>query len=312
LTLGTALLAAAFAKVHRSGLDWATTGAVRFHFVEDSFQAPVTWGLWVAAHYPVAVLLSFGVLAIEAVFILNILFPGAWMRAAFGLLGVAVFGGFYVFQGVFWPPWWIVFTAFLPWGLIGRHAAGGLRTQSLGLGAGHALVIVVVVVQQVVASAWRIEIEPFTSWYPMYSNTYQSPSDFDEAERYAFRYWRYYFEVDTPRGVVDVSDRIRAIPGAERAIHTVVADLKGRPGPLNEELSPLVGAIRSTYEERYRTALRALRLSYDRRAFDWERGEFYWAVEKGDAGVLDFEASALVRPSTADGDALPERVQLLP
>jgi hypothetical protein len=305
LTFGSALAAAAFAKLQRSGLDWVTTGAVRFHFVEDSFLAPVNWGLWVAAHYPVAVLLSFGALAIEAVFILNIFFPGPWIRAAFGLFGVAIFGGFYVFQGVFWRPWWIILMAFLPWGLIGRHHTRELQTQPFRLGLARALVIVIVVVQQVIASAGQIEIEPFISWYPMYIHTYGSLAKFEEAKRYNFRYWRYYFEIDTPGGVVDVSDRIRAISGAERAIHSTVADLEGRSGPLSEELSQQIGAIRSIYEARYGTALQMLRLSYDRRAFDWEHGNFYWAVKRGDAGVLDFDAPALVQPQNSNNPMRP-------
>jgi hypothetical protein len=256
------------------------------------------------------VLLSFGALAIEAVFILNIFFPGPWIRAAFGLLGVATFGGFYVFQGVFWGPWWIILTAFLPWELIGRRAAGESRMQPSGFGPAHALVIVIVVAQQVVASAGKIEIGPFMSWYPMYSNTYQSPAAFDEAELYAFRYWRYYFEIDAPGGVVDISDRIRAISDAERAIHSAVADLKGRSGPLSGELSQGIGAIRSIYEARHGTALHALRLSYDRRAFDWEHGQFYWAVERGDAGVLDLDAPALVQHPNRDDHFLQEVVPL--
>ena len=299
LTLGSALAAAAFAKLQRSGLDWANTGAVRFHFVEDAIFAPVDWGLWVAAHYPIAVMFSVGALAVEAGFILNILFPGPWIRAAFGLVGLGLFLGFYVFQGVLWQPWWIVLTAFLPWGLIGRQPAGQWQPPPVTLGLAQALVIVTVIVQQTIASAWRIEIEPFISWYPMYSNTYASPADFDRRELYAIRYWRYYFEVDTASGPVDISERIRAISGAERTLHEAVADLRGCSGPLSKELSERIGAIRSAYETRHGDAPPAVRLLYDRRAFDWERGRFYWAVQRGEAGVLDFDAPALVQPRTA-------------
>ena len=299
LTLGIALAAAAFAKLQRSGLDWATTGAVRFHFVEDAIFAPVDWGLWIASHYPAAVMFSLGALALEAGFILNIFFPGPWIRLAFGLVGVSLFLGFYLFQGVLWQPWWIVLTAFLPWGLIGGRASRAAEPGALRLSVAQAVVVLVVFVQQAIASASRIEIEPFISWYPMYSNTYLSPADFDQRERYAIRYWRYYFEADSPGGVVDITDRVRAIPGAERAFHEAVADLKGCSGPLSEDLGDRIRAIRSDYAARHGEAPHTIRLLYDRRAFDWDRGQFYWAVTRGDAGVLDLDGPALIQPRTA-------------
>lgn len=298
LTLGSALAAAAVAKLSRSGFEWVTTGAVRYHFVEDSADAPVDWGLWIASHDTIPVLLSAGALAAEAAFILVIFFAGARARAMFGVVGLLLFGGFYLFQGVLWLPWWIVLTAFLPWGLIGRGQALE-RPVSRPLRFAHAFVVLVVLVQQAIASAWHIEIEPFISPYPMYSNTYRSPADFNDREQGAFRYQRYYFEIDTPRGTLDVTDRIRALDDAERALHQVIADSKGCPRRLEGDVNRRMTAVRTAYRARYGTPLDAVRVIHDRRIFDWERGEFYWAVRRERQGVVDLSPPTFIPASAA-------------
>ncbi len=297
LTLGSALAAAAVAKLSRSGFEWVTTGAVRYHFVEDSAGAPVDWGLWIASHDTIPVVLSAGALAAEAAFILVIFFAGARARAVFGVVGLLLFGGFYLFQGVLWLPWWIVLTAFLPWGLIGRRH--GLESVSRPLRFAHAFVVLVVFLQQVIASAWHIEVEPFISPYPMYSNTYRSPADFNDRERGAFRYQRYYFEIDTPHGTLDVTARIRALDDAERALHQVIADSKGCPRRREGVVNRRLAAVRTANRARYGTPIDAVRVLHDRRAFDWERGEFYWAVRRDLQGVVTLSPPAFIPSSAA-------------
>lgn len=299
LTIGTALAAAAYAKLSRSGLDWVTTGAVRYHFVEDSAGAPLNWGLWVATQYPLSVLLSFGALAVEAGFILVVLFAGMRARAVFGLLGLAVFVGFWIFQGVLWLPWWIMLTAFLPWGLIGRQANAAQPSEPWRFGWVEGAVIALAIAQQVVASALQVEVEPLLSNYPMYSNTYQSPDAWDRQEYYAIRYWRWHFDADTPSGTVDVTDRIRSLPSAERTFHDLYVDTRGQPGPLSPSQRQNLGAVRRAYEARYGPMPAQIRLSYDRQAFDWRLGQFYWAAQREHAGTLSWSGELVPEFSRA-------------
>ena len=113
--MGVAFLAAAFAKLDSSGLAWITGGAARYHFVTDAGQARVDWGLGVAANLWLAQLASLGAVAIEVLFILNILASGWAMRLLFGLAAAGLLAGFLLFQGVFWAMWWVLLLAFLPW-----------------------------------------------------------------------------------------------------------------------------------------------------------------------------------------------------
>ena len=125
LTLGLAFAAAAYAKLHRNGLAWITDGAVRYHFVEDGLNAPVTLGLWVATQPAVAVALSLAAVFVEALFIL-VIFARRWeARAAFGLVGFGLMAGFWVFQGVHWWAWLLLFVAFLPWNRQETVGVGG-------------------------------------------------------------------------------------------------------------------------------------------------------------------------------------------
>jgi predicted DCC family thiol-disulfide oxidoreductase YuxK len=113
--LGIAFLAAAYAKMDASGLIWITDGAVRYHFIEDASQAPVDWGLRIAASSWAPIVMSFGAVAAEATFWLVTLFRQPSVRALFLLLGLSLLGGFYLFQGVFWTAWWVLLLGLVPW-----------------------------------------------------------------------------------------------------------------------------------------------------------------------------------------------------
>lgn len=115
LALGAAFAAAAFAKLDTSGLQWITGGAVRYHFIEDAVTAPVRWGLAIASSENASVLVSLGAILAEAGFVAVMFFRQAGIRLLFGLVGAAILAGSYLFQGVWWPAWWALLTAFLPW-----------------------------------------------------------------------------------------------------------------------------------------------------------------------------------------------------
>lgn len=115
LMLGVAFAAAAVTKLHKSGLDWITSGSVRYHLMEDAHNAIFPIGYWLAGHPILAALLAFSVIAIEGGLILHVLFRNAWLRLLFGLAGFSMMAGFYLFMGVLWHAWWILFLCFLPW-----------------------------------------------------------------------------------------------------------------------------------------------------------------------------------------------------
>ncbi len=115
LMIGMAYLAAAFAKLDTSGAAWVLGGAVRYHFLEDAAQAPLAWGRLVARSDVLSVLFAAGAIAIEVSVIAAAVRATMRVRLACLAATVALLAGFYVFQGVFWPAWWALLPAFLPW-----------------------------------------------------------------------------------------------------------------------------------------------------------------------------------------------------
>jgi len=67
--LGVVYLASALAKLRDGGVAWILNGTVKYHFLSDSPQAVVDWGLQLGRYHWVAVLLSFSAIAIEALVI---------------------------------------------------------------------------------------------------------------------------------------------------------------------------------------------------------------------------------------------------
>jgi hypothetical protein len=191
--MGLAFAAAAYAKLTIGGLAWVTTGAVRYHFVDDAETAATTWGLWIAAHPSVAVLVSAGAVALEATWIAT-----AWLRSArLRLLAAAgalsLFLGFYAFQGALWVPWMMWLAACLPWDGWRSLPSTPLR-RAPAVMAGAAIAI------QVVASLTAIEIEPLMSPYQMYSGTYASTQEFETRRRRKLQR----VEMKTEIGTIDV------------------------------------------------------------------------------------------------------------
>lgn len=178
--LGVAFLAAAYAKLKSSGFAWITTGAVGFHFLEDANNAIVPWGIWIAGRPWLTVLLSAIAIFVEAALIIVIFCRGERLRLAFGAMGLSLQVGIYLFQGVLWWPWIVLYLAFLPWQSLAGWLTRPIRSSSTGprrlprLSGVHVTAVVLLLASQVYASARRIEHEPLLSNYPMYSGT--SPS----------------------------------------------------------------------------------------------------------------------------------------
>ena len=116
LVFGVAFAAAAWAKVVGTGPSWILNGSVKYHFITDSVNAPVDWGLQLAGHPQIAVLASLGAVVAEALVITAALSRNEWYRLGTGRPRVlGLLAGFWLFMGVFWPGWWILLLGFVPW-----------------------------------------------------------------------------------------------------------------------------------------------------------------------------------------------------
>ena len=420
--VGVAFLAAAFAKLDISGVEWITSGAIRYHFISDASAAPVNWGLSIATSDAAAVALSLGAVLLEGAFWTVILFRHPLVRLLYGIAGVAVLAGFYLFQGVFWPAWWILVLALLPWAsvidaLVARlrrhevladgqcpmcrrtarvlHAldwfdrltfvdasddearervAPGLERSAaltemyvidergsrvagydgyLRLAAGVPLlwvprligmlppvaaagraiyrrvaesrirrgrctddvcapddaplprrridrprmlsraaivVLAVVVVQQIGASALRFESEPLISNFPMYSFTWPSREAFDD---YLLEKTRQY-ELSTESLTSDeLTRRLRAVPkGADVVDEALDSAVAGKAWPA--ETRTHVDAVLREYRARYGEPLRRVHVVRRETPFDWARGAFEPAARTTREGTLDLESGTFI------------------
>ena len=186
LVLGVIFAAAAFAKLRESGFAWILNGTVKYHFLSDSGQAMVDWGLQLGRHHWLAVLLSFGAIAIESLVIVGALSRRYFYRFVAGAAAFALLSGFSLLQGLFWPGWWILLLSFLPWHLIGSGAAPTAHASPLGdtiasrlFRPAHVAIIVAFLGLQLVVSSLKIEVSPLISTYDMYSTTYASPAEYE-------------------------------------------------------------------------------------------------------------------------------------
>lgn len=181
--LGLVFFAAGFAKLRDSGLAWIVNGTVKYHFLSDSGQAMVDWGLRLGQHHAAAVALSFGAVAIESLVIVGALSRRYAYRFAAGAAALALLGGFALLQGLFWPGWWILLLSFLPWHLIG----GASVAKAPAFQPAPARLVFALIVLQLVVSVARLEVSPFLSTYDMYATTYSSPAEYEQKSGDA--YW---------------------------------------------------------------------------------------------------------------------------
>jgi hypothetical protein len=192
LVLGVTFLAAAWSKVRGGGPDWVLNGTVKYHFATDFAHAMVPWGMDLAAHHWVAVMMSAGALVVESLAITAAFSRSSVYVLALGAGALALLAGFALFQGVLWWGWWILLVAFLPWQHVRvrwpwRRVSTPSMVPTFGLPRLQAALVVLVLVQQAVASAFHIEARPMFSAYDMYSATYASIEEFEEAANLVYR-----------------------------------------------------------------------------------------------------------------------------
>jgi len=179
VVLGVTFAAAAIAKLRDAGLAWVLNGTVKYHFLSDSDQAWVNWGLQLGQHPRLAVFFSFGAIAIELLVIVGVFSGRYWARAAAGAAALMLVTGFALFQGLFWPGWWMLLLAFLPWHRV-RPAVLNVAASPAGWRPLAASAIVLTVIgQQIFVTTWRAEQTPLFSIYDMYATTYQSPEEYE-------------------------------------------------------------------------------------------------------------------------------------
>jgi hypothetical protein len=217
--------AAAFAKMRDTGLAWILNGTVKYHFLSDSPQAMVDWGLQLG-HYPgLAIALSFCAIAVETLILVGVGARAYRYRVAAGLGALSLMTGFVLLQGIYWPAWWILLLSFLPWHLVHpaarevsvphgpldrfsirrraealasadtrtlKRALYGETQTALALQSARppkfAIALVLALLgQQSIVSLMRIEAAPVLSTYDMYATTYGSPADYEHNAGQA--YW---------------------------------------------------------------------------------------------------------------------------
>lgn len=188
LVLGVVYLAAAIAKLRDAGLAWILNGTVKYHFLSDSSQAMVDWGLQLGRHHWTAVFLSFAAIAVEALVIAGVFSRAYRYRALAGVGALGLVSGFSLFQGLFWPGWWLLLLSFLPWHLVpSRHASAGAAPARDGTASWRALlrpapvaVVAGLIAAQGAISLLRLEVSPLISAYDMYATTYASPAEYEQ------------------------------------------------------------------------------------------------------------------------------------
>jgi hypothetical protein len=285
--LGLALLAAAYAKLDTSGLGWALGGAAKYHFVEDFARAPTTWGLWVATQPVWAVVASCGAVAIEGLVVIHLFFRHWLVRAAAGLAVLALLAGLYLLQGHFWPLWWGMLLAFVPWDVLARM----LRAADPRAFVPHSAIpkyatqfVTALVCVQLFASARRVEVEPFVSDYGMYSWTWPSTDAFDR--QISRKYRVYHYVVASEGETLDITDRLRALPRAIDTLADAVDRLREGSGLASSDREALrtVGAM---YQSAFSVPISELTVFRDEQAFDWQRGRFYQSANHEPTGTID-------------------------
>jgi hypothetical protein len=258
VVLGVAFFAAAVSKVREGGA-WILNGTVKYHFVTDLDEALVSWGPILTSNHAVAVGASLLAVLVEAAVITAAFSRSVSYRAACGLASLAILSGFWLFQGVMWPGWWILLLGFLPWQWIrgGPHVAprGGslLIVQSAFVAA--------LAIQQCYASWVRLEARPFISAYDMYSTTYANEDAYEAAINL-----RYRVVGVTTGGTVDLPDCEVDEPAARVFAVAAEGDSVER-----ERLRGLIGTCVSN-----RPDVTMVGLEGDKKVYDWKAGRFVW------------------------------------
>jgi len=256
LMLGVAFAAAGYAK----GWAWAVNGTVRYHFMAESETALLPWGLWIASHPWLSVAVSTVVVVVEHAAILGMFWRAGW-RLAMGLVVIGLIAGFAVFHRAIWPAWWVLLLGFMPWEWLNRPRVAGAPVEPgpRRLPPLAVLAVVLLVVQQAVVSALRVEAGPYFSAYDMYSATFSSPAEFEQINGGP----RFHVPASIGGRVLDVGDCVRANRPAIRELEAAAAA---------EPVPDLPVARRRVVSCAAEVGAERVRVLADQRTFDWDHG----------------------------------------
>ena len=281
---GLSFAAAAIAKLRESGFSWITTGAVRYHFVEDAEGAVSTLGLWIASHEQVAVAVSTLAIIAELLLLLTAFSKTTLLRLLGGTLGTALLLGFWLLQGVFWPAWWALLLAFLPWNQI----AAQLKSPSIALPTstisatpawiGRVLALFVGI--QLAASLSGTEHEPLISDFPMYSHTYSSPASFNEVYGISGRRYSFYVSRDSDCAE-NVTSEIESVSNLLQSMINLVERLDTTPREeLDPSITPVTATLLARVNDRGKDYVDTIMVQAASPFFDFKTGRTAWRTSE--------------------------------
>jgi hypothetical protein len=185
--------------------------------------------------------------------------------------------GFYVFQNELWSAWWLLCLAFfVPWPVVVR-AFSGARVKAAtvvvrSISPAQVVAIVVVCTLQLIASFWRIEVSPIMSDYPMYATTYPSVAEFEaRAPIPPVFHFAVRFDDGVETHASELFERLE-IDGPVRDAYLAIADRR----PAAARAPAVVAAAREELARHFGRPVTAIIVLVDQRAFDWDKGRFYW------------------------------------
>ena len=174
-----------------------------------------------------------------------------------GAGALMLLAGFGLFQGIVWPGWWILLIGFLPWQRLGTSQ--GTTSERSPLSVAQLAVVVMLVAQQFVASTFHLEARPLTSAYDMYSATYASAEEYENAINLMYRV------------VVYDEGQAPELPGClvdDRTAPLLPAAAAGASEE-RERLRSLLGPCLET-----EASITTFALEGDRQVYDWEERRF--------------------------------------
>jgi hypothetical protein len=168
-------------------------------------------------------------------------------------------------------------------GLLRPVAAGNISVRP-ALAAGQLAAVTTLVCIQLVASARRVEVEPFMTDYGMYSWTWPSTEAFDR--QISRKYQVYHYMDASTAAVVDVTDRLRALPKAMDTLANAIDRLRDGTD-LDSSDREALREIVAMYQSTFKAPVRTLRVLHDEEAFDWQRARFYPKATREPVGTID-------------------------
>jgi hypothetical protein len=289
--LGYAYVAAAFAKMDETGPRWITDGCVRYFLVIDGVHAPTSFGRLIASNDSASMLAAAGAVFIEATVIAAALWATPIVTAVAGAGALVLHIGFWVFQGVFWPLWWALLPAFLPWNTIVTRFWPNTVDERLTAGSltrPVAALLALVLLQQPVASFLKVEYPPLLSNFPMYSDVnWESKDEFArymDRERQPSPQVRLVPADGSSEEVL--ADRLRDIGAFDEVAH--IAGGAASRGPSDNDRRYL-GRVATIYMSRYGSEPPTVNVLTRGWRFDWSVADFVLQPTWDNSGTLELD-----------------------